>query len=93
MTRTLHQHELIGLIREKGDELIALIADITRMQNETLAGVNFVTDDDYLNKMANIQEAIRWTNIGKDQVQQGIMALNRSLWNQRYFKNDNQPKE
>lgn len=80
--RELSQAEidLMNKIKKKGEELGELIEDMRKQYAEE----NILLDKSEYNDITSeaydsLFEATRWMYIGKDHIQQGLMALTRSV--------------
>lgn len=79
--------DLMNQIKENGEELGRLI---NKMEARNAAESSQIQDEhvrindpelfiDNMNAAASCQQAIRWTGIGKDSIQLGLMALVRAV--------------
>lgn len=78
--RDLSQEEidLMNEIKEKGVELEALTKKLREYNNDNLRGVDI--EDSFI-----FVESFRWVDIGQDHLQQGLMALTRSVAKPTFF--------
>ena len=77
--------ELMSSIKKKGAELGDLIQRLSELQNRQVSQMGFSPDDPkenakYNNQVAALTDAMRWTGIGKDQIQTGLMCLVRACF-------------
>lgn len=77
---------LMNEIKAKGAELGALVTQLERSQKaETDTLCSCTNDADFTDRVDALNDARRWTGIGKTHVQQGLMALTRAVARPNFF--------
>lgn len=80
--RDLSQDEidLMNRIKAKGEELRDLVNDLgSRAEINIQIFESRPYEHDHFDKLRSAKQALRWVKIGEDHLQQGVMALVRSV--------------